>query len=54
LRNCVLDLASTDSALPEFEDGYQEWRKAFDEGQAGVWALPFKEPIDAMERVMNS
>jgi hypothetical protein len=53
LRGCVLELEASDTALPKFEDGYQQWRSAFDEGQAGVWTLPVKEAIAAMEPVMN-
>ena len=39
--------------LPDFEEGYQEWRKAFEGGQAGVWGIPVAEIIDAMESVLN-
>ena len=41
------------AALPDFEEGYQKWRAAFDAGQAGVWGIPVVKMIEAMESVLN-
>lgn len=53
LRKSVLRLESTGIALPGFEEGYQEWRGAFDQGKAGVWTAPLSEAIAGMESALN-
>jgi hypothetical protein len=53
LRESLTKLESTGAALPDFEDGYQEWRGEFDKGKAGVWTAPVSEAIAAMESTMN-
>ena len=53
LRKSLTKLESTDTTLPNFEDGYQEWRGAFDTGRAGVWTAPVSEAIAGMESVLN-
>ena len=53
LRKEVKKLESTHPAMPPFEDGYQQWRAAFEEGKAGVWTLPVKEAIAGMEAALN-
>lgn len=53
LRKCLTKLESTVTALPAFEDGYQEWRGAFDKGKAGVWTAPVSEAIAGMEAALN-
>jgi hypothetical protein len=53
LRQCVTKLESTDAVLPAFEDGYQEWRTAFDNGKAGVWTAPVSDAIAGMESVLT-
>lgn len=53
LRKSLTKLESTDSMLPNFENGYQEWRSAFDKGKASVWTVPLSEAIAGMESVLN-
>jgi hypothetical protein len=53
LRKSLTTLESAGAALPAFEDGYQEWRGAFDKGKAGVWTAPVSEAIAVMESVLN-
>ena len=53
LRKSLTNLESSDNKLPAFEDGYQEWRGAFDKGKAGVWTVPVSEAISGMESVLN-
>ena len=40
--------------LPDFEDGYAQWRQAFDAGEAGIWSAPVAECVDAIEHAINS
>lgn len=53
LRRCLTKLESTGAALPTFEDGYQEWRGAFDKGKAGVWTVSVSEALAGMESALN-
>ena len=53
LRKSATKLESTAAALPDFEDGYQEWRSAFDQGRAGVWTASVPEAITGMESALN-
>lgn len=39
--------------LPDFQEGYDDWREAFDHGQGGIWTITAAEAIDAMEQAMN-
>src|SRR5688572_1656755 len=49
LRHSVLAIESSGSALPPFEDGYEEWREA----KGGAWTMPLSEAISAMEGILN-
>lgn len=35
--------------LPEFSEGYDQWKQAFDSGKAGYWKLPVSEAINAID-----
>ena len=35
--------------LPDFRDGYQEWRDAFDAGHAGIYTITLAEAVKVME-----
>lgn len=39
--------------LPSFEEGYRMWRKAFDDGQAGIYTISIAEAVDVMETGLN-
>jgi hypothetical protein len=39
--------------LPSFEEGYRVWRKAFDEGNAGIYTISLAEAVDVMEAALN-
>ena len=49
----VTKLVGTAKQLPEYKDGYDEWRSAFDDGRAGVFSITVKESIDVMEKTLN-
>lgn len=40
-------------AVPEFQEGYQTWRAAFDQNNAGAWTISVAEAIDAMESILS-
>jgi hypothetical protein len=39
--------------LPNFRDGYQEWRDAFDAGRAGIYTITLAEAVKVMETTLN-
>jgi hypothetical protein len=39
--------------LPNFKDGYQEWRDAFEAGHAGVYTITLAEAVKVMETTLN-
>jgi hypothetical protein len=41
-------------ALPDFEEGYQTWRSAYDDGHAGVFTIPVAEAVEVMEQAINA
>lgn len=41
------------AALPDFRDGYDNWRQAFDIGQAGVFSIAVAEAVDTVEQAMR-
>jgi hypothetical protein len=49
----VVKLIGTTKKLPDFKDGYDEWRTAFDSGKAGIFTIAVKESIDVMEKTLN-
>lgn len=49
----VTSLVNTTSALPHFEDGYREWRTAFDQGKGGVFTITIAEAVGYMESVLE-
>ncbi len=53
LAESVTELSSEKPDLSTFEDGYKQWREAFDSGQAGIWTLPLSECVAAMEEIIN-
>jgi hypothetical protein len=49
----VLRLLRDDASIPDFRDGYEQWREAFEEGKAGVFSISIAESIDVMEEAFN-
>lgn len=52
-RSCLLELEGSGAELPAFEEGYQQWKSAYDSGNAGVWTAPVSEAIAGMEAAVN-
>jgi hypothetical protein len=41
-------------SLPEFEEGYREWRTGFDQGKAGVFTIPVAEAVGYIESILKN
>jgi hypothetical protein len=52
IAKSVTVLVGEVSALPPFERGYAEWRRAFDAGKGGIFTIPVAEAVEAAERAM--
>lgn len=39
--------------LPDYKEGYQMWREAFDAGSAGVYTITLAEAVTVMEATLN-
>ena len=48
-----LKLLKEKTDLPGFEKGYQSWREAFDEGNAGIYTITVAEAVQVMEASLN-
>lgn len=53
LLKSLTELESTTDNLPEFMDGYLQWKEAFDNGEGGVFTIEVKEVVDFIEQSMN-
>jgi hypothetical protein len=53
LEASITELAGHRVSLPAFEQGYHEWREAFEEGQAGMFIISVAEAIDFLEQSLR-
>jgi len=49
LRNSTTTLKNDHTDLPDYEFGYVRWKTAFDNEQAGHFAIPLREAIQWLE-----
>jgi hypothetical protein len=54
LRLSVTGLEDNREPDPAYVKGWQEWRRAFDAGQAGSFGVPVDAILEFVERRMNS
>lgn len=52
LSTCVTQRVSTGDALP-MPDGYEEWRRAWEQGRAGVFSVAVSDIIEGLEAAMR-
>jgi hypothetical protein len=50
----VLTLLDAVVDLPAFEEGYETWRSAFLDGQAGMFSVEVAQAVNFMEKALNS
>jgi len=49
----VLKQLKENTDLPDFEDGYQMWREAFNANRAGIYTITVAEAVRIMEATLN-
>lgn len=52
LDSSVIELKTSVSQLPEYKEGYEEWKNLFLQGNASVFTIPIKQSIKYMEQTM--
>ena len=52
IDNSILDM-SEENPLPDSQEGYEEWRTAFENDNAGIFSITVAEAIDVMEKALN-
>jgi hypothetical protein len=53
LEQSTYELESSNQELPDFMEGYQHWKKAFDAGQAGFFTISVKEAVEYVASSLN-
>jgi len=50
----VTTLVSEDSKLPDFREGYNNWKEAFDSNKGGIFSIVVSDAIKYVEEAMNT
>jgi hypothetical protein len=53
IERSVTTLERESGPIPEFEEGYQQWRQAFDAGKGGVFTITVAEAFDAVTGIVR-
>ncbi len=53
IAKSVTELMGETKTLPAFEEGYREWRRAFDAGKGGVFAITVAEAVAVLDEAIN-
>ena len=53
LDRSAVKLLQEKAPLPDFQEGYSEWRSAFDAGQAGIFTVTVAEAVEFAETALN-
>lgn len=51
VERSVTTLERESGAIPNFADGYQQWRQAFDAGKGGVFTITVADAFDAVTSI---
>jgi hypothetical protein len=49
----VTELINLENQLPDFMEGYKDWKEAFEHGKGGVFTITVKEAVEYVEQTMN-
>jgi len=53
INKSAVKLLKENQDLPDYEEGYGNWREAFDAGRAGVYTITIAEAVNVMEMTLN-
>ena len=52
IRQSVSELENSVDDLPDFEDGYLLWRKAFEDSEAGVFEVSVSDGVEIIQQTL--
>lgn len=50
----LTELENTTDELPDFMDGYLQWKEAFDSEKGGVFSVEVKDTVNFVDQTMNN
>ncbi|WP_081162548.1 hypothetical protein [Niastella populi] len=53
ISKSVTRLVEQNNNLPDFSEGYNQWKEAWDSGKGGYWTVDLKDAIEGMDSVMR-
>ncbi len=53
IEKSVTKLVGQNDDLPDFSDGYNQWKEAWDNGTGGYWTVNLKEAIEGVDSAMR-
>jgi hypothetical protein len=53
LAKCVTKLIGQTGNLPDFAEGYNQWKEAWDSGKGGCWTIDLKDAVDGIDSAMQ-
>lgn len=53
LANSLTNLESSNNKLPDYMDGYNQWKEAYNAGQGGIFTISVGGAVDFVEKTMN-
>lgn len=54
ISKSVTSLVGQNENLPDFSEGYNQWKEAWDNGKAGYWTIELEEAIDGIDKALQS
>lgn len=51
ISKSVTKLVGQNNNLPDFSDGYKQWKEAWDNDKGGYWTIDLKEAIEGVDKV---
>jgi len=54
LDDSVTKKIATDRPLPDYKDGYNEWKEAYSRKQAGIYVIPVSTAVAIAEKTYRS
>ncbi len=52
--NSVTTLVSENNKLPDFKEGYTNWKEAFDSNKGGIFSIAIQDAVKYVEEAMNN
>ncbi len=53
ISKSVTQLVGQNNNLPDFSEGYHQWKDAWDSGKGGYWTIDLKEAIEGVDSAMK-